>query len=685
MQKRRSSNLSRAGICQHEQLQQHRLLSRVVAREFLKIASPLALVSALAIVAFQVQSFRYQLADLRSHGEASVRASSEAIHKDFIDASADLRVLAASTSLQRVLDFGGAQETEHAARDFLALVAFKKKYDQVRYIDAQGMEVIRVNFENGAPLIVPRGQLQNKADRYYFRDTMSLSKGQVFVSPLDLNIEQGQIEQPRKPMIRFGMPLYDSAGVKKGALIINYLGDNFLDHLRKLQGTKGNKTMLLNSDGYWLLAPEPEDEWGFMFQNGRRFQSRYLNAWQTFQQHPSGVHHNGQGIFAYTAIHPMQNEQVSSTGSAEAFAPSAGMRKSDEYVWFLVSHFPMQVIEAIKMQRWRVGLLQYGVLLLILIPLTLAFAWARVRQRAADSLVERLEQRMRDITKSLAVGLFVLDQEGRLSMMNPEAERLLGWSEEELCGEEIHDLIRLPEETAGDGDEITAPQNVFSFQEYHGDDGRFQRKDGSSFHVSYVVSPLMIGNQSAGNVVSFLDISERKKMELELARMATRDDLTGLHNRRELNRRLEDELRRAERYEQQFSVWMLDIDHFKKINDTYGHQIGDRVLENLAVNLVRMLRDTDVVARYGGEEFIIILPHTSLEQSASMAERICTAVAGMTFALNGSGDLSITVSIGVASYPRHGKSGDDLIDTADQGLYAAKQGGRNQVRIGPDP
>jgi diguanylate cyclase (GGDEF)-like protein/PAS domain S-box-containing protein len=671
----RRNKYYRSGVCQLEQIGQTRSVTRVMVSEFLKIIFPLALISALVVVAFQIQSYRYELDDLRALGEASVQASSESIHKDFVDASADLRVLAASTSLREVLDSGGPQAIESTARDFLAFIAFKKKYDQVRYIDAQGMEVIRVNYRAGAPLIVPAQKLQNKGDRYYFRDTLSLSRDQVFVSPLDLNIENGVIEQPRKPMIRFGMPLFDSSGVKKGALVINYLGDHFLDHLRTIETAQGNRTMLLNGEGYWLLAPDPEDEWGFMFDNGRRFQSRYPSAWRTFQQSPAGVYQDGEGIFAYTTIHPMKQGHVSSTGSAEAYAPSAAMLRGKEYSWVLTSHVPMQVIEAKKMRRWVVGLLQYGVLLLILVPLTLAFSWAHVRRRAADDMVARLEQRMRDITQSLAVGLFVLDKRGRLSMINPEGERLLGWSEEELCGEEIHDLIyQAAEQEAPDS-------NVFLKRADHSDDGLFQRKDGSSFHVSYVVSPLMIDRQSVGNVVSFQDISERKQMEQELERMATRDDLTGLHNRRELNRRLEDELRRAERYEQQFSVWMLDIDHFKAINDTFGHPVGDKVLETLAINLVRILRDTDIIARYGGEEFTVILPHTSLEQSKKMAERVCTAVAAMTFDLNGSDDLSTTVSIGVAAYPRHGTTADQLIHAADQGLYAAKQSGRNRVCV----
>ena len=675
MRKKSDNKYFSDGICRHEQVQQRGPLYRAMAWEFLKIIFPLVLISALGAVVFQIQSYRSEIEDLRIHGVVNVRSSGELIYSDFQDTTADLRVLAASTAVQKMLESGGHQAIEDVAKDFMAFAVNKQKYDQIRYIDAQGMETIRINYNGGQPSVVPVEQLQNKADRYYFRDTMLLSCGEVFVSPLDLNIENGKLEQPRKPMIRFGMPLCDSAGVKRGALIINYMGDHFLHNLRNVPGSEGSETMLLNADGYWLLAADPEDEWGFMFKNERRFQNRYPDAWRAFRQQEEGVYQNEMGIFAYAAIRPMLKDQVSSTGAAEAYAPSAGMRDAGEYVWTLVSYIPKQILDAKQAHQWRIGLLQYGLLLFVLIPLTLAFSWARVRRRAADSQIERLEQRMRDITQSLAVGLFVLDQNGRLSMMNPEAERLLGWTETELCGEEVHDLIR-PEMESGAAGEL---KNGFVSQEHSRNDDLFQRKDGSSFHAAYVVSPLLIAEQPAGTVISFQDISERKRMEREMERMATQDELTGLYNRRELNKRLEEELRRAERYDQYFSVWMLDIDHFKQINDTFGHQDGDTVLKVLAENLKRMLRDTDIVARFGGEEFTAILAHTDLELAMKMAERVRTEIAKTVIGLSGGESLSITVSIGVAAYPKHGTSVEDLIRAADRGLYAAKQEGRNRT------
>ncbi len=681
MQRHSSSKRFSSDIGLHEQAAQRRSLYRAMVGEFLKIIFPLVLVSALGSVVFQIQGYRYEVEDLSALGVASVRTNGEFVYSDFKDATADLRVLASSAALQRMLESGGTQGKEDAVRDFVAFAANKQKYDQIRYIDSQGMEIIRVNYNNGGPAVIPKSELQNKVGRYYFQDTIKLARGEVFVSPLDLNIENGQIEQPWKPMIRFGTVLYDSSGAKRGILMINYLGAHFLEHLENKLGNQGNKTMLLNAEGYWLMAPDREDEWGFMFKNERRFQERFPAAWQAFHKQAQGVHQDENGIFAFAAIYPMLEGQVSSSGAAEAYAPSTGARDKRDYAWILVSYTPEWVLEEKQVRRWRIGLLQYGLLLLVLVPLTLAFSWAHVRQRAADSLVEKLEQRMRDITRSLAVGLFVLDQNGHLSMMNPEAERLLGWTEEELYGRKIHELIRMRKKHSTDDRMDAELWCDFLCEESYQDDDLFYHKDGTGFHVTYSVSPLLIGDKTAGNVISFQDITSRKHMEIELARMATLDELTGLYNRRELNKRLDEEIRRAERYDQYFSIWMLDIDHFKRINDTYGHQDGDRALRIIAANLARLLRDTDISARFGGEEFVVILSHTKLEQAMQMAERVRVAISELKFDLDGESGISITVSIGVAAYPQHGATAEAMIRAADRGLYAAKQGGRNQVSV----
>ena len=124
------------------------------------------------------------------------------------------------------------------------------RYDQIRYLDASGQEVVRVDFNAGKPVIVSRAQLQNKSGRYYFSDTIKLDQGNIFVSPPDLNIEHCSLEIPYKPMVRYGTPVFDRAGHKKGIILLNYFGNELLKNFRAvMQGGIQHSSMLLNRDG----------------------------------------------------------------------------------------------------------------------------------------------------------------------------------------------------------------------------------------------------------------------------------------------------------------------------------------------------------------------------------------------------------------------------------------------------
>lgn len=175
-------------------------------------------------------------------------------------------------------------------------------------------------------------------------------------------------------------------------------------------------------------------------------------------------------------------------------------------------------------------------------------------------------------------------------------------------------------------------------------------------------------------------IEEIGRLQVALQELAVRDSLTGLYNRRYLDETLEREVSRARREGNPLSLVMLDIDYFKKVNDTYGHQVGDEALRMLASTLQADIRAEDVACRYGGEEFLILLPNMPLETAMLRAEAWRSAVEGVCVAL-GNFRITFTVSLGVAAYPEHGKTPDDLTRCADQALYRAKNDGRNRVSV----
>lgn len=162
-------------------------------------------------------------------------------------------------------------------------------------------------------------------------------------------------------------------------------------------------------------------------------------------------------------------------------------------------------------------------------------------------------------------------------------------------------------------------------------------------------------------------------------KLATTDGLTELYNHRYFQEQMKSNVENSKRYGNEFSMIILDIDFFKKFNDTYGHQSGDAVLRQVAQTLKKSVRATDIACRYGGEEMSIILPNTGKNVAHSTAEKICERVSSNKFKLQGDKEVSVTISLGVSTYPHDGQTPSELIEAADKRLYNAKNNGRNQV------
>lgn len=186
---------------------------------------------------------------------------------------------------------------------------------------------------------------------------------------------------------------------------------------------------------------------------------------------------------------------------------------------------------------------------------------------------------------------------------------------------------------------------------------------------------IMIGSTLFG---FFLRDEKALKADEMLIRLASIDALTGLHNRGVFNLEIKREADRARRYRRDLSLVMFDIDHFKRFNDTYGHQLGDDVLREIGGIVTYNCRSNDLAARYGGEEFAILLPETPLENALIQAERLRKSIASHSFTQEAT-RISVTVSVGLAMLEDQMEGEDDLIEAADQALYRAKDAGRNQV------
>jgi len=177
-------------------------------------------------------------------------------------------------------------------------------YDQIRFIDVDGNEVIRVNYYNSRAVLVDKSELQNKKDRYYFTDTIKLKENQIYISKLDLNIENNEIEQPIKPMIRISTPYYVD-GQLKGIIILNYLANDILNQVKQVASTSNGNIFMLNSDGYWLYNSDNNDkEWSYMYKGKENisFCNEFPTEWKMIQNKNNGYQVSENGVFIYSSV-----------------------------------------------------------------------------------------------------------------------------------------------------------------------------------------------------------------------------------------------------------------------------------------------------------------------------------------------------------------------------------------------
>jgi diguanylate cyclase (GGDEF)-like protein/PAS domain S-box-containing protein len=295
----------------------------------------------------------------------------------------------------------------------------------------------------------------------------------------------------------------------------------------------------------------------------------------------------------------------------------------------------------------------------------LAFTYALLRYR----LLNIIPIARHVLIENMGDGLLVLDSRNRLVDINPAAEQVLGFTRKSRIGEPVEDVF------SEWSDVVNALYKV--------NDIRIEVciDHPSKSYLDLKVSPLYDRNRNLiGRLVVWRDITPLKNAQAELQEQAIRDPLTGLYNRRYLYQRLEQEFARARRESQPISFVMVDIDHFKNVNDTFGHNAGDIVLQKLATQLLSRTRIGDIVCRYGGEEFLVVLPNITAEKAYEIAERWRKLFLGATMPLEYT-DVKATVSCGISVFPVHGNTSAELIDTADKALYHAKQAGRNRVTV----
>lgn len=339
---------------------------------------------------------------------------------------ADTSYLTEQEALRIYLAAGDAESLRRLKAEYVAFTRHRQYFDQLRFIDASGQEIVRVNRKGDGAELVPADQLQNKADRYYTIEALKLARGQTYISELDLNVERGAIEQPAKPVLRVAGPVFDDGGTKRGLVVINYLAQRILDRVSDLRDSVAD-IWLVNSEGYWLLGPEGS-AFAFMYpdRKDRTLAAAHPDLWRQMQSAPIGTLTTEFGRFTYERADTLAPGVIGA-----AAGPS----------WFVVVPTPRAFSDAqIRDLRFNFAVAAAG-LLAVLGGGSYGLARHQVRRREAEQQVRLSEVRLRAVTETASDAIVSADRDGNVRYFNPGAERTFGHSAQDVIGQPLAMLM----------------------------------------------------------------------------------------------------------------------------------------------------------------------------------------------------------------------------------------------------
>jgi diguanylate cyclase (GGDEF)-like protein/PAS domain S-box-containing protein len=313
----------------------------------------------------------------------------------------------------------------------------------------------------------------------------------------------------------------------------------------------------------------------------------------------------------------------------------------------------------------------------------LSMALTSMLERSAHAQALLLERERAQVTlDSIGDGVISIDVAGNITFLNPVAESMTGWSRSEAHGQPLPEVLRLI-----DGDSREPAANPLAMAILHNKTVGLTphcvliRRDGYESAIEDTAAPIHDRHGGVtGAVIVFHDVSKARAMSLRMSYLAQHDFLTELPNRMLLNDRLRQSITLAHRHHSSAAVLFADVDHFKRVNDSLGHTIGDLLLQSIARRLVACVRSADTVSRLGGDEFVVLLPEVARGEDAALrGDKILTALS--TPHRIEQHDLCVTVSIGISVYPSDGRDAETLLKNADAALFHAKAKGGNRLQV----
>ncbi|MCB0190975.1 MAG: response regulator [Anaerolineae bacterium] len=426
-------------------------------------------------------------------------------------AVSDLMLLSEGSALQAVADSSrpSGMSKQRLQERYYSFIAKRGVYAHIQVLDTTGMQIVRVDYNQGRPTITPPNQLTSKINNPYFKETIQLDQNEIYISPLELDHQNGQITRPLRPIIHVGTPVFNAQGQKLGIVKLTLLADTILNRLDLNAETGLGQVMLLNNAGYYLKAPDTQDEWGFMSHfnaldanNSLTFQNDFGDAWTTIQTQETGQFYTNDGLFTFQTIYPFHNDLIQEVEGV--FTPQLAV---EDYYWKYVSQVTPDALNN-ETSRLRTF---FAIMLFLFYSAIIAVSWIIARNSLLrDASEQRANMLSQAIETSPAIAV-ITDMQSRIQYVNPKFTEVTGYTAVEAIGTNVIELSGVADDQVQEKLQAIKEKGV-----WHGTH-MIRKKNGELYWELAAISAI---KDTRGNIIHFariaVDITYLKKMETEL-------------------------------------------------------------------------------------------------------------------------------------------------------------------------
>ncbi|SIO92571.1 Response regulator PleD [Vibrio spartinae] len=565
------------------------------------------------------------------------------------------------TLMAAEFDQPGHLKAEKIASLWRTFIQSRRVYTEVKWVDFSGQEQIKISYRARRVSIAQEKNLTNISKMSYFKDIMAFPRKKIFISPLSIDMKESVNAINDVPVLVLGEKVENISKNKslKGILIVSYKVDNLLSRMYNIN----ENLWISNNMGQWFkIASDRSLEKKYQLKYQIKMPIDHLQVWKKISAETSGTFIDDHEFGAFdTLLTVEKNGKLRGT----RFYVSDAERQFPHYPLKIIYYIEKKHLEALKKSIHDHHIVMIGGFFIFFVFFGYyIFSMYFKSQKTINKL----------LVANTIIDNYVIhataDLDDHLESVSEAFCQVSGYTDEELQGQSYYRLCH-PDISKYLPADIK--DNILAEKSWSGEIKKLSKTGEVYWVLAYIEPTYDINKRLIGYTTVEQNITDRKYLEV----LSVTDRLTGMHNRLKLDETLEREVSRADRHNNPLSIIMFDIDDFKVVNDTFGHQAGDEVLWKIAELLKQHVRTTDIPGRWGGEEFLVVCPETDHYGVRILAENIRQLFMNYDFGVV----KRCTCSFGVVTR-QDNESIDQMIERADMALYTAKGRGKNRVESG---